>query len=494
MGRQLLSFVIILFAVIFVTGCNTSVEESKEAVSANEESSEEEESDKSEAEEETNDPEEAETQDKETLNKEEMTEEDEGEVDEDNQKQNIGDYEINLGGEMTETDDLIIIEGNSNLLPGSRVVGEVLVGDEEEPDYFSDYTEFVNDDGSFYLEIAHHDLQEETEVAVKFHFDGQQDDDIKRHYGERGQNLVGPYIYKHQGEVGGGGPDNIYKQAKVTATFMPEDEKAVRQFKEPDWYEHPEDLGDPHVWIEVEEINNDEAYFYIHGRSNLAEGSKLWLEYNHWKEAETSVLPDGSFDFKFPYEYKEETPFIIEFWPSHWSQWNEIEEAYGSEGQNFVGELVKKDKHSDKQYIEKVVEQDSKEINVPDNVELNIEGTEVTMLVPDNVLFDFDKYDLKKDSKQVLKEISETLQSLEKEDLEIEINGYTDNVGKEDYNLELSEKRAEEVKEYMEKALEDESVIFHTEGYGAKNPIASNDGEKGQEKNRRVEIVINLKQ
>jgi OmpA-OmpF porin, OOP family len=131
---------------------------------------------------------------------------------------------------------------------------------------------------------------------------------------------------------------------------------------------------------------------------------------------------------------------------------------------------------------------------VPDNVELKIEGSEVTMLVPDNVLFDFDKFDLKESSKETLKEISKSLESsFNKKDLDIVIHGHTDNVGNKAYNLELSEKRANEVKNYLESLLPSSEVIFTTKGHGDAKPIATNDNESGQAKNRRVEIVINLK-
>lgn len=236
-----------------------------------------------------------------------------------------GDYNVYIGGEVIETDDKIIINGESNLIPGARVVGEVSVGKNiryifhpkvEDVDYLDDTSEIVDDDGSFYMELSHPNLDEETEVAVKFHFDGQQNDDVIRHYGDRGQKLEGPYIYKHQGEVGGRGPDNIFNKAEVKTVFMPEKEKAVRQFKEPDWYEDVDDLGDTRVWIEVDEINDDGDYFYVHGRSNLIEGSRINIRRNHSKEAETMVNPDGSFNFKFDYEYKEDVPFIIEFDPN----------------------------------------------------------------------------------------------------------------------------------------------------------------------------------
>lgn len=402
----------------------------------------------------------------------------------------LGDYHVFLGGEMVETEDKLIINGESNLLPGARVVGEVIAGDEE---YMADTTEIVQDDGTFHMEIPYQSIGKEAHVTIKFHFDGQQDKGIVRHYGDRGQKLEGPYIYQHRKEFGGRSPKSIYRKAEARVSFEPSEELAVRHFKEPVWYEIPEDMGDPRVWIEVEEINNDDEHFYIHGRSNLIEGSRLRIEHKVFNDDETLVNPDGSFDFKLDYEYLEDTPFKIKFDPNS-LQWNIVEETYGKEGQKLVGNLVETNSYNQYQTILKTVELESSEIDLPDNVELNIDGSEVTMLVPDDVLFDFDKHQLKDSSKEVLSEISKALStSFNKKDLEILINGHTDNEGNPTYNLELSEKRAGEVKKFMAEQLTDAAITFETKGYGETKPIASNDNEKGRQKNRRVEIVINLR-
>lgn len=75
------------------------------------------------------------------------------------------------------------------------------------------------------------------------------------------------------------------------------------------------------------------------------------------------------------------------------------------------------------------------------------------------------------------------------ENTNIVIFGFTDNTGKEEYNLMLSEKRANAVKVYLSTKGIAESRILTT-GLGIKNPIASNDSEDGRSKNRRVEFGI----
>ncbi|ESU22221.1 hypothetical protein FEDK69T_22030 [Flavobacterium enshiense DK69] len=71
----------------------------------------------------------------------------------------------------------------------------------------------------------------------------------------------------------------------------------------------------------------------------------------------------------------------------------------------------------------------------------------------------------------------------------INIYGFTDNVGAKEYNLTLSQKRADEVKKYLiSKGLV--STRFVTKGMGMEQPIASNDTKEGQSMNRRVEFAI----
>ncbi len=264
-------------------------------------------------------------------------------------KSDLGDFNVYFDGEVVEEDDKFIIEGKSNLLPGSRLVGEVLVDDGEE--VFADTTELVEEDGTFHMELDHHQYGE-AEIVVRFDFEGVQDDEIKRHYGEKGQKLKGPFIYKHKAS------GDILKKAEVKVFYEPNGDNSL-VFKAPEWNELPEDYGDPRVWIEIDELTEDGEFFYMHGSSNLLEGSEIRVAYRYNKD-KTYVKPDGTFDFKIDYEYLEDEDFVIEFKPSDY-QWNEIEEAYGKKGQKLVGNLVKSSQFSsDVQYVEKRIPWDSK--------------------------------------------------------------------------------------------------------------------------------------
>ena len=104
----------------------------------------------------------------------------------------LGDLEVVLGGEVKETEDKILVEGESNLLPGSRVNGAVFVNEDE---MFSESTELVAEDGTFHMEMDHHQYGD-AEVIVTFDFlNSVQDEEIIEHYGEGGEKLEGPYVY-----------------------------------------------------------------------------------------------------------------------------------------------------------------------------------------------------------------------------------------------------------------------------------------------------------
>lgn len=107
-------------------------------------------------------------------------------------------------------------------------------------------------------------------------------------------------------------------------------------------------------------------------------------------------------------------------------------------------------------------------------------------IVLNNVFFDFDSFYLKQSSYPELNEVIQFLK--QNSSLKVEIAGHTDNIGSENYNLELSDKRAREVANYLEKEV-GEGRIF-VKGYGDKEPVDSNDTEIGRANNRRTELRI----
>ena len=119
-----------------------------------------------------------------------------------------------------------------------------------------------------------------------------------------------------------------------------------------------------------------------------------------------------------------------------------------------------------------------------DAEEILIEGGR---LVVRNVLFDFDKYDLKSTAIPILERLVEFMNK--NSQVRIKVDGFADSIGSEDYNLRLSIKRAEAVKRYM--VLRGVAAVrIVTEGHGEANLVAQDDPKTGNEKNRRVEFSL----
>jgi outer membrane protein OmpA-like peptidoglycan-associated protein len=108
-------------------------------------------------------------------------------------------------------------------------------------------------------------------------------------------------------------------------------------------------------------------------------------------------------------------------------------------------------------------------------------------IVLKNIFFDFNKYDLKPASQIELEEVIRLLN--ENPQVSIQINGYTDNVGKEADNLLLSENRAKSVVNYLKSKGIDAKRLFF-KGYGDEQPVSGNDTEEDRGKNRRTELKI----
>jgi outer membrane protein OmpA-like peptidoglycan-associated protein len=105
-----------------------------------------------------------------------------------------------------------------------------------------------------------------------------------------------------------------------------------------------------------------------------------------------------------------------------------------------------------------------------------------------NIYFDFDKATFKTESYNELNKLEAMLR--ENSNVTVEISGHTDAVGTKDYNLFLSRKRAEAVKDFLTKKGIDARRIKAV-GYGKSKPLVSNDDEQdGRELNRRVEFKV----
>jgi flagellar motor protein MotB len=104
-----------------------------------------------------------------------------------------------------------------------------------------------------------------------------------------------------------------------------------------------------------------------------------------------------------------------------------------------------------------------------------------------NVFYEFDSWELKKESVSELDKLYMLL--AENPRIAVEIGGYTDSIGKATYNLRLSERRAISVVNYLiNKGIDKERLTF--KGYGAASPVGNNVTYDGRRLNRRTEVKV----
>jgi outer membrane protein OmpA-like peptidoglycan-associated protein len=120
---------------------------------------------------------------------------------------------------------------------------------------------------------------------------------------------------------------------------------------------------------------------------------------------------------------------------------------------------------------------------------LKAENTErgLVMTLQEGVLFEYDKADLKPGAMRSLEPLVTFLQ--EHPDRTLIIEGHTDSTGTDSYNLELSQRRAEAVRNFLSSyGISADRILAR--GYGESYPVTTNTTEAGRQQNRRVEVVI----
>jgi outer membrane protein OmpA-like peptidoglycan-associated protein len=104
-----------------------------------------------------------------------------------------------------------------------------------------------------------------------------------------------------------------------------------------------------------------------------------------------------------------------------------------------------------------------------------------------DVLFDFNKYTLKPGAREKLAKVSGIL--LAYPGLKIQLEGHTDSIGTDEYNMTLSQQRADAVHQYLvSQGVPDTNLTAI--GLGKADPVATNDTDAGRQQNRRVEMVV----
>ena len=122
------------------------------------------------------------------------------------------------------------------------------------------------------------------------------------------------------------------------------------------------------------------------------------------------------------------------------------------------------------------------------DLEADVTEEEVRMELPGDILFNFDRYDIRPDAGKTLGKVAVVIRAYSGKQVLIE--GHTDSKGSEDYNMTLSVRRAESVRQWLQEKENLRDAPFETKGWGETRPRATNETDEGRQKNRRVEITI----
>jgi outer membrane protein OmpA-like peptidoglycan-associated protein len=120
-------------------------------------------------------------------------------------------------------------------------------------------------------------------------------------------------------------------------------------------------------------------------------------------------------------------------------------------------------------------------------VSVTRQGDNLILNMPGDITFAVNQSDIKPGFYDVLNSVVLVLKEFEK--TSIHIVGYTDSTGSYEYNVKLSEKRAQSVASYL-RAQQIHPARLVTKGKGPENPVADNATEAGRARNRRVELIL----
>lgn len=136
----------------------------------------------------------------------------------------------------------------------------------------------------------------------------------------------------------------------------------------------------------------------------------------------------------------------------------------------------------------------SSEIGFPSSPLQTETAATIEVTLPADVLFDFDKADLRPSAQQALQEVANLAR--DKARGPVAVHGHTDALGGDAYNQKLSERRANAVKAWLVAREGLPAARLSTAGFGARNPVAPNrrtdgsDDPDGRQLNRRVTVIL----
>ena len=115
-----------------------------------------------------------------------------------------------------------------------------------------------------------------------------------------------------------------------------------------------------------------------------------------------------------------------------------------------------------------------------------------SMSLSANALFEFDSAKLRAEALADLDALGEKIRAKGASVVHIDIIGHTDSTGPEDYNQQLSERRANALKDFLVNERDVDASIIDVSGMGETAPIADNNTAEGRAQNRRVEVRVGV--
>ncbi len=223
-------------------------------------------------------------------------------------------------------------------------------------------------------------------------------------------------------------------------------------------------LYDYHNHRKYPVLKDSDNHYLAEPKSDDNEGGRWWLGY-----LEPGKQQLMSLTFQAPPDSVDDVgivvPFLLPFARVALSGSSGVEQEGGIE---IIG-------------VEKTIER------VLVNLKAEETDTELKLMLDASVLFDYDQSNIRPDAEISLLSVLTVIE--EYHSSKVRIEGHTDDTGEEDYNLDLSKKRAQSVRDWLiERGCDPERLI--PIGFGESKPIASNDTEENRQQNRRVEIII----
>ncbi len=131
----------------------------------------------------------------------------------------------------------------------------------------------------------------------------------------------------------------------------------------------------------------------------------------------------------------------------------------------------------------------SKVVGLEDETPVSVEAPfEEKIIITQKIHFEFNRWNIRPISFPILDDVVEVLKR-NPQIKKVRIEGHTDWIGSDAYNIRLSDRRAESVRTYLiQKGVESDRLI--SEGFGESRPVADNNTTEGRAKNRRTEFTV----